>query len=146
MRKTLETLISLQKEEIDRLRQIYNALLDRQDEIQGALRAIHARIEQERAETYALMQEVATYGGKMPDFASFRSRMQQEIDRQEQSLKALAPEISQAHDALIDAFAERKRFEVLQEKRGKAYMEELNTAEQQRVDENTILRYQRILP
>ena len=138
MRKTLDTLIRLQRNEIDRLRTIHNGLLDRQDAQFQHLEQIADTLAAEQAycQGQASSEEVTNFG-------NFSRRMLHKKDGHEQALRQLEPQIEASQRALNAAFAERKRYEILSERREEAEQQERQEAEQQFLDENTILRYQR---
>ena len=138
MRKTLDTLIRLQRNEIDRLRMVHNALLDRQDAQFQHLEQIADSLKAEQS--YCQSQ---ASGEEMTNFGSFSRRMMQKKDAHHRTLQELEPQIEASQLALNAAFAERKRYEILSERREEAERLEQETAAQQFLDENTILRYQR---
>lgn len=138
MRRTLDTLIRLQRNEIDRLRIVHNALLDRQDAQFQHLEQIADSLAAEQS--YCQSQ---ASGEEMTNFGSFSRRMMQKKDAHNKALQELEPQIESSQLALNAAFAERKRYEILSERREEAERLEQETTAQQFLDENTILRYQR---
>lgn len=145
MRKTLSTLIRLQKSEIDRLRVHHNQLLDHQDSQFDAIEKIATQIgeEQKYCHSFRAKDEIPEAG--IPNFGNFSQRMKIRREGHEKTLEALEPQIEKSLAALTEAFAERKRYEILSEKRAHEEQEEYKTAQQQFLDENTVLRYARRL-
>lgn len=141
MRKTLDTLIRLQRNEIDRLRAIYNTLLDRQDAQFKCLE----QIADDLAAEQSYCQSKGSGSDVVTNFGSFSSRMMQKKERHERILRDLEPQVEAAQVALSEAFAEWKRYEILSERRIENERQEQLEAEQGILDENTILRYQRNL-
>lgn len=139
MRKTLDTLIRLQRNEIDRLRAIHNVLLDRQDAQFAHLERIADSLGAEQS--YCHVQGAGSEN--VMNFGAFSRRMMQKKEAHEQVLRDLEPRIEASQQALNAAFAARKRYEILKERRIEAEYQEAQAAEQQFLDENTILRYQR---
>ncbi|NQY81766.1 MAG: flagellar FliJ family protein [Alphaproteobacteria bacterium] len=143
MQKTLETLIHLQRTEIDRLRRQYNVLLDRQDGEFVALDGIANQLGTEQSYCRKFDGKAVQTSENLPDFGSYSRRMMVQKAHHEETLRLLEPEIEALQIALTDAFAERKRYEIITERHEQAVRDERQQAEQQFLDENTILRYQK---
>ena len=137
-KKTLQTLIRLQRTRIDALRKAHNVLLDRQDREQDAITGIAQALE---AEKNLAAQDGKTAAGYIGDYAPFSQRMQIQRTEHEANLERLAPEIERSQTALIDAFADRKRFEIIEENNARREKEQYETKQQLEVDELTIVRY-----
>jgi flagellar export protein FliJ len=111
-RKTLSTLIRLNRFEVDEKRRALQRLLDRETEIQGSIDHLDRQLEAERA--VAAQPEAASLGLSYGAFAA-ATKTRKEAHREK--LADLYPEIEQARAALSEAFGILKKYEIAQANR-----------------------------
>lgn len=137
-RQTLQTLIRLNRFEVDEKRRALAALLDQEAEMQGRIRRIDAELkaEQEAFASADIQQLGAAFG---PYAAASKERKAAVLEE----LADLYPQIEQARADLADAFAELKKYEIAEANRAadEAAMEA--RAEGLELDEMGLAAYRR---
>lgn len=114
-RRTLETLIRLNRFEVDEKRRALQALLDREAEIQATIRRLDAELKAEQEA--AARPEAAELGAVYGAFAAAaKTRKAEQLER----LADLYPEIEAARADLAEAFAGLKKYEIAKRNRDEA--------------------------
>lgn len=116
-RDTFNTLIRLAGSEVDEARRGLQAVLAEED----ALRADMAALETEVAAEKALVQAQPELSGH---YAMFAVRAKERREALEAGLADLQPRIEAARDALAEAFANQKKYEIAKENRDTAEADE----------------------
>lgn len=137
-RQTLQTLIRLNRFEVDEKRRALAALLDQEAEMQGRIRRIDAELkaEQEAFASADIQQLGAAFG---PYAAAAKERKAALLEE----LADLYPQIEQARADLADAFAELKKYEIAEANRAADEAAEEARAEGLELDEMGLAAYRR---
>lgn len=106
---SLETIIKLQKSELDKKRIDITELENQKDEVLAYYDKLHAELEKEKA-----------YAAENPEFAmTFESFRQITTDRQNNikyTVKSIDKEIQRLNAEIADLFGEMKKYEILLQK------------------------------
>jgi flagellar export protein FliJ len=129
-RRTLKTLIRLNRFEVDEKRRDLQRLLDREAEIQAAIARLDRDLRAEQA--VAAHPEAAAVGFSYGAFAAAtKERKAVELDK----LAQLYPEIEKAREALAEAFGTLKKYEIADANRAAAQAAEEARQETLELDE-----------
>lgn len=135
-RDTLKTLIRLSRFEVDERRRELQALLDQEEGLRRKLRDLE---EQERAERQFVSdhrEHAGEYGGYAAANKARREAVLTEI-------AAMMPDIEAARNALAEAFAEQKRYEIAAENQRTVDLSEENRQEREELDELSLQAHRR---
>lgn len=136
MTKTLETLIRLHQLTLDERRRELKEVQDREAALRDKVTALVARLDRERKAAQ-----------ENPDYAQAYSRFAQwardEKKRLMQAIINLQPELEQARDRMAEAFAEKKRIEVMRDNRLAEEEADRKHKEQIELDEVGMQRHRR---
>lgn len=137
-RRTLQTLIRLNRFEVDEKRRDLQKLLDREAEIQAAIRRLDADLKAEQSVAEGMRDQLPgqSYG---PFAAATKQRKAEELDK----LADLYPEIEQARAVLADAFGTLKKYEIASANRAEAEAAEEERQETLELDELGLSTHQR---
>lgn len=127
-RDTLETLIRLAGSEVDTARRELQTVLAEEDRIHADLRGLSESVEREGA---CVRADPSLAGSYSLFLASARDRRQ----ALEAELVALEPKIAAARDALAEAFAVQKKYEIARDNRDAAAQAEVARKETITLDE-----------
>lgn len=127
-RDTFDTLIRLAGSEVDEARRGLQAVLAEEDKIRADMAALEAEVAAEEALVKA-----------QPDLAGpytlFAVRAKERREALEAALAELQPRIEAAREALAEAFANQKKYEIAKENRDRAEAEEEKRKEGIALDE-----------
>ena len=112
-RDTLDTLIRLAGTEVDEARRALQAVLAEEDRVIAAMNALEASVAREQ-------QESSTDPTMRAALSAFLARARDERAALQKEQQDLQPRIAEARDALAEAFANQKKYEIAQENRMRA--------------------------
>ena len=135
-RDTLETLIRLGRFEVDEKRRLLQAVLDREQALRDDLAGLEA---QEKAE----QRFVETHADQAAAYGSFSAANKQRREAALVKIAEMIPEIEAARDALAEAFAEQKRYEIAKENRDMERRAEDGRREREELDELALQAHRR---
>lgn len=112
-RNTLDTLIRLAGAEVDTARRALQDVLAAEDKVRADLAALADEVAREQA----LVTERPELAGH---FGGFMARARTRREALEAEMQDLIPRIEAARDALADAFANQKKYEIAKDNRAAA--------------------------
>lgn len=126
--RDLHSLIRLSRWTVDDVRRRLALLVEREEELVAARRALEKELARERVAALNVMEGGLSFGGYM-----LRYRMR--CDELDQQIVEAGKEIAAVRDSLVEAYREQKAYELAQDARDKAQAEELEHREQLSLDE-----------
>jgi flagellar export protein FliJ len=135
-RDTLSTLIRLAGTEVDEARRVLQAFLAEEDQWRAALADLSEEVERESAMAKTEPAYAAPFG-------LFMARAKERREGMEARLRELKPKIDAARDALAEAFAGQKRYEIAKQNLDAAAAREAARREGLELDEQGLNAYRR---
>lgn len=131
MSKSLNTLIKVAKNEVDRQQKDLAEVQAKQDQILRQIEKMQAELESEKkiVERNYADHELAA------NFANFASAVNNKIAAAQEEVKAMEEVIEQLRDKLRESFAEQKKFEIVKAVNLKKEIAERNKKEAEKLDE-----------
>ena len=132
----LEKLIRFHRHELDAKRRELRILEEREDSLHDAIATLDHRVVSERASAKQSQAGLAAYGGFARAALDRRAELQALLHTATQATAA-------ARDAVLDAFAELKRFEISLDRRQYLERQDRERREQETLDEAAIVAHRR---
>ncbi|NMM46365.1 flagellar export protein FliJ [Rhodospirillaceae bacterium KN72] len=110
---TLDTLVRLAGRSVDNARRALQVLLAEEDRINADYAALAERIESESE----MVRAKPEFGSQFGSFMVWAKDRREKLDAE---MRELVPKIDTVRDALADAFAEQKKYEIAKQNRDEA--------------------------